>query len=217
MPSPIGEPAYHAIYIEESKMNSQERAQLEQFLEGLVAVQGVKKLRDADQFIRQAVARQPDAAYLLVQRCMLLGMALSQANARIAALEESQGSSGSFLEGGYPSAPAGRYASPPPAMAAPAPPPMYAAPGGGLGSFLGQAAATAAGVAGGEFLFEGLEHLFGERNPGFGPEGLAGVPGEENVTINNYYENPDAPQEDMGDDDPSNYDNSSGNDDDSFV
>jgi hypothetical protein len=32
------------------------------------------------------------------------------------------------------------------------------------GSFLGQAAATAAGVAGGAFLFQGLEHLLGGRD-----------------------------------------------------
>jgi uncharacterized protein len=177
-------------------MNTQERAQLEQFLDGLVAVKGIKKLPDAEQLIRQAVARQPDAAYLLVQRCMLLDLALSQAKARIAALEEAQGSSGSFLEGGYQPNQAARYASPPPGAASPAPPPAYAAPaGGGGGSFLGQVAATAAGVAGGEFLFEGLEHLFGDRNTGFAPGGFLGVPNEE-VTINNYYGNADDPRRD---------------------
>jgi uncharacterized protein len=181
-------------------MDTQEREKLEQFLDGLVAVKGVNKLPEPEQLIRRAVAQQPDAVYLLVQRCMLLDLALSQAKARIAALEEAQGSSGSFLEGGYQPTPAPRYSSPPPGVAPPAPPPMYAAPvGGGAGSFLGQAAATAAGVAGGEFLFEGLEHLFGGHNPGFGPAGFAGAPNEE-VTINNYYENADdRHREDMSD------------------
>jgi len=80
--------------------------------------------------------------------------------------------------------------------------PAYGAPpvGGGFSSFLGQAAATAAGVAGGEFLFQGIENLFGHHGGGFAGGGLAGsgfggggleaVPTED-VTINNYY----APEE----------------------
>ena len=35
--------------------------------------------------------------------------------------------------------------------------------GAGTAGFLGQAAATAAGVAGGAFLFQGLENLFGSH------------------------------------------------------
>jgi uncharacterized protein len=55
-----------------------------------------------------------------------------------------------------------------------------------MGSFLGQAAATAAGVAGGEFLFQGLEDLFGgHHGSSFGPTPV-GAPPEE-VTVNNYY------------------------------
>jgi uncharacterized protein len=74
--------------------------------------------------------------------------------------------------------------------------PAYGAPpvGGGFSSFLGQAAATAAGVAGGEFLFQGIENLFGHHGGGFGGGfgggGLGAVPTED-VTINNYY----APEE----------------------
>ena len=84
--------------------------------------------------------------------------------------------------------------------------PAYGAPpvGGGFSSFLGQAAATAAGVAGGEFLFQGIENLFGHHGGGFAGGGPAGsgfgggfggggfeaVPTED-VTINNYY----APEE----------------------
>ena len=87
----------------------------------------------------------------------------------------------------------------PPAYA-PAYAPAYGAPpvGGGFSSFLGQAAATAAGVAGGEFLFQGIENMFGHHGGGgFGGEGFAGggFGGErfanagptEDVTINNYY------------------------------
>jgi uncharacterized protein len=73
--------------------------------------------------------------------------------------------------------------------------------GGGFSSFLGQAAATAAGVAGGEFLFQGIENMFGHHGGGFGGGGFGsgygagGSEGErfanagptEDVTINNYY------------------------------
>lgn len=51
---------------------------------------------------------------------------------------------------------------------------------------LGQAAATAAGVAGGEFLFQGLEHMFS-------PHGASAASHDaqpfipQDVTVNNYY------------------------------
>jgi len=101
------------------------------------------------------------------------------------------------------------YGAPPgygPAFGAPpAYAPSYGAPmGGGFSSFLGQAAATAAGVAGGEFLFQGIENMFGHHGgfggggfgggggPGFGGggyggEGFANAGPTEDVTINNYY------------------------------
>ena len=50
---------------------------------------------------------------------------------------------------------------------------------GGFGSFLRTAGTTAAGVAGGEFLFSGLSNMFGGGRGGFGGGG-------ENVTINEY-------------------------------
>src|SRR3954453_12061043 len=98
------------------------------------------------------------------------------------------------------------YGAPPgygPAYGAPpAYAPAYGAPmGGGFSSFLGQAAATAAGVAGGEFLFQGIENMFGHHGggggfggggvggPGFGGgyggEGFANAGPTEDVTINN--------------------------------
>lgn len=187
-------------------MNPQERAELENFLDQLVQIRGVEKIAEADGMIRRAVDRQPDAAYLLVQRAMLLGRALKQAKAQIAELEQAQqepsreflGSSASSSWSA--SAPAG-----PSAMAAPARPPTGASPSfqpaaptgwpvagpGGGSSFLGQAAATAAGVAGGAFLFEGIESLFGHH----GSQPMGYEPAPEDVTINNYYVNEDHPDE----------------------
>ena len=64
-----------------------------------------------------------------------------------------------------------------PAAGAPAPmAPMQAAPAGGGGpGFLGQAAATAAGVAGGMFLFNGLQHWGGHAG-GAGKSLMDGSP-----------------------------------------
>jgi uncharacterized protein len=188
-------------------MNAQERSLLQNFLAQLAQVRGVNKDPEANELISQALARQPDAGYLLVQRALLLDQALEQAKARIAQLEQSQSPSGrGFLD------PAGSgWASPPgqssqnePWGRPSAPPPQYAggpafypaaapAPSSGFSSFLGQAAATAAGVAGGEFLFQGIENLIGHREGGFA--GTA-VP-EEDVTVNNYFFPDESPRDEF--------------------
>lgn len=203
-------------------MNPQERSLLENFLAQLVQVRGVNKDPEADRMIAQAVRQQPDSTYLLVQRALLLTQALDQAKARIAALEQAEGARGQgFLDAGAsgwanpsgqsPSGPSSfrgqpstqnpGYGPPPSAYspyAAPAAYP-YSAPaaypaqgGGGFSGFLGQAAATAAGVAGGEFLFQGIENLFGHHGGGFFPSESPAPYPTEDVTINNYnYNSPD--------------------------
>jgi len=89
-------------------------------------------------------------------------------------------------------------ASPPPAYGQPQPqyaPQGYgpAAGGGVLGSmgaggggFLRQAATTAAGVAGGALLFEGISSLFGHQ-AGAGLIGGQAMPGLGETVVNNYY------------------------------
>ena len=59
-------------------------------------------------------------------------------------------------------------------------------PGGG-GSFLRTAATTAAGVAAGAFLFQGVESMFGGHGSGFGGGGFGGGH-EGGSVVNNYYE-----------------------------
>jgi hypothetical protein len=116
--------------------------------------------------IRGALERQPDAAYLLVQRSLILGQALEQAKARIAELEQNQQSS--FLDSGTSgaSAPASQK------TAAPERPPVgYSGPSSqlpdslptgapmspepsresGTGGFLGQAAARLPALRVGHF------------------------------------------------------------------
>lgn len=195
-------------------MTPQEREQLTQFLKQLADVRAGEKNAEADALIREAAARQPDAAYLLVQRAMLVEQALNAAKAQIAQLQgqlqAQQGGgrgAGSFLGGGNPwaldAAPpapagvpgAGNYQTPRGGAmfnAAPAPAPS----GGGAGSFLGNVATTAAGVVAGSFLFQGLESLLGGHHAS--PSSLWGDAGAgehvaEQTIINNYYDS--APDE----------------------
>jgi uncharacterized protein len=190
-------------------MNQQERDQLNQLLKPLVEFKLSNKDLEAESLIRDAVARQPDAAYLLVQRVMLLEHALNNAKARIEELQKTGQTTGSFL-GSDPWAQPASGSGPVPGVGA-YQQPRYAAPAqaqyqpqpqagsgifGGGSSFLGNLATTAAGVAAGGFLFQGLENLFGHHNSGFGGAGFGGSSfgqqpfGEEiseTTVINNYY------------------------------
>lgn len=155
-------------------MNTQEREQLTGFLQQLTQAQAAQKDSEADALIREACLRQPDAAYLLVQRAMLLGRALEDAQTRItrlqAELAQAQPGSSGFLDpnawgnaGAVRSAPATQAAAPcaaapTPAAAAPAPAPS--AWGSGM---LGNIATTAAGVVAGGFLFQGISHLMSNQ------------------------------------------------------
>lgn len=199
-------------------MTLQERDQLTQFLKQLGDARVGEKSAEADKLIRETVAKQPDAAYLLVQRAMLVEQALNTAKAQIAQLQsqlqaQAPGTNrgGGFLGGGNPWAQsldggqgvgvpgAGNYQMPARGgafNAAPAAP----ASGGGVGSFLGSVATTAAGVVAGGFLFQGLENLLGNHHSPLSPP-WGGSPAEtvsEQTIINNYY---DSPREELASDD----------------
>ena len=68
-------------------MTPDERDLLTRFLSDLTQLRGVAKDPEAAALIEQAVARQPDAAYLLVQHSLLADQALHAAQDRIADLE----------------------------------------------------------------------------------------------------------------------------------
>ncbi|MGC0151615.1 DUF2076 family protein [Chromobacterium vaccinii] len=230
-------------------MTPQENQALQTFLTQLVQARGVAKDPQAEAAILQAAAQQPDAAYLLVLRCMQQEQALAAANAQIAKLQADLqaarsaqapvGAPGTFLDpnagaawGAPPPAPA--YAPRPAAPAYPPAAPAYQQPapayqqapaqssgflGGGVGSFLGNVATTAAGVAAGTFLVQGIENLFGGHSSHGGGQSQAGydapAPTEQNITVNNYYESDSqdggdyqdtgASQDDYASDDDSNY------------
>lgn len=197
-------------------MTSQEQQWLDEFLQRLAGAPATAKDPQADAMIRERLAAQPDTTYLLVQRALLLERALHDARQQIAQLQQQvQGQGGgSFLgqgldtqfgRGPAPSAPnAPAYAAPAaPAYAAAAPAQpgwrerlfggpaaAQAAPASTGGSFLGNAAASAAGVAGGMFLFNGIENMLGHRSAGNNWLGGSNPPQVvENVTQNFYDDN----------------------------
>ena len=165
-------------------MAPQDTQMLQDFLNQLTRAQVATKDHEAQILIARAFAQQPDAAYLVVQRALLLEQALKQAQAQIAQLQQQSCSIvGTRAWNPEPrpapgAAPATADALPPRAV------PPSAEAGSPWGSFLGNAAATAAGIAGGAFLFHGLENMFGHGG-GFS---AANAPAEmvENVTVNNY-------------------------------
>ena len=153
---------------------------LHDFLGQLVQARGLKKDPEADALIQRAVEQQPDAAYLLVQRVLLMEQALNSAKSQIAALENQlrqqpqyqhqQQQGGGFLENVFGHR---RHVSHPQSQHMSY---QHAYPGsmgggmpgflrsGGGGGLLGSIAATAAGVAAGSFLFHGLDNLFHDHD-----------------------------------------------------
>ncbi|MFZ6757309.1 DUF2076 domain-containing protein [Undibacterium sp. Ji50W] len=184
-------------------MSPQETQVLQNFLDQLVKVQGISKDVQAQSLINDAVSKQPDASYLLVQRALLLDQALAQANSQITSLQTELRELQASKNNGYGSS-AGNFldpatsawgnssssrpiqaataattatsvtGSPLPGYSGMQPPPlpvstMAATPassffGGTGGSMLGTVAATAAGVAAGAFLFQGIGHLMGNQS-----------------------------------------------------
>jgi uncharacterized protein len=222
-------------------MTPEEQNLISGLFDRLAQASNQPKDAEADQLIKNKVAEIPSSPYLLAQSALVMQQALSNAQSRIAALEKqvaeakagagSQQTGGSFLSGvaslfgGGQSHGQPQHATPPPPPpAAPTPPmmqppqpPAYAypppAPRSG-GGFLQGALTTAAGVAGGALLFQGIESLIG-HNPGpfagtLSPSGgfLGGDRPVENTEItNNYYTegdqnrdqlDPNEPQTDQG-------------------
>jgi hypothetical protein len=187
-------------------MSPQESQTLQNFLSQLAQARGVVKDPEADALIMRAVSQQLDAAYLLVQRALLLEQALDAAKAQISTLQNQvqsmqSGRSGGFLDSanawGNSASGMPRQTMQPTATtmqhgAAVMPAaPLAATPGflgGGAGNILGTIAATAAGVAGGAFLFHGIENLMGHHgSSGFSGQqhGAAALP-PENTGAGNH-------------------------------
>ena len=113
-----------------------------------------------------------------------------------------------------PQAMAPQYADPQAGQYAPPQRPGFFGGGGGS-SFLGNMAATAAGVAGGAFLFQGIESLMGHHGGANGFMGQNGGLPVENTTVNNFYgsENEGSQERLLSDDSGAGSDNFLGSDD----
>jgi len=217
-------------------MTPQERELIQGVFDRLARAGAGAKDAEAEALIRELTARQPDAAYGLVQAVIVQDMGLNQAQQKITDLQRQlddararpappAAGGGSFLGGFSPwgggSVPrSGAPGAPPMQAQAPSFTPAWGGaqqqpqPVSGTGGFLRSAASMAAGVAGGALIAEGLSSLFGGHHGGFGggfgggsPWG--GAPSEivENTTVNNYYGDQSA-QDDNGVQDAS-YDDSS--------
>lgn len=174
--------------------------QEEQLLNSLAArvnqTQLQEKDPDAEEFLRRSLGSNPDSIYILAQTVLVQNIALEQAKAQVAQLQQqaqqpppARATSflGSLLGHRDPAPPATppqpgyqpvdpqyvqpQYVQPPPQYGAPA----YGQPQyipAGQPSFLRGAMQTAAGVAAGALAFEGVESVLhglgGFGHPGFG-------------------------------------------------
>jgi hypothetical protein len=185
-------------------MTPQERQLLDELFDRLTSLENAPRDADAVRAINEGLQRAPNALYPLVQTALVQDEALKRADARIRELENEldiepgePAKQAGFLDnmrdaligkreahGSVPTVRAGIA----PAAASPwgntgAQPAGYAAapqapePLAG-GSFLGTAAATAAGVVGGALLMNSFRGMFGGHNSGHSAfdSGNAGTP-----------------------------------------
>lgn len=162
-------------------MTPQERQLLTTFLQQLAQTRADPKDPEADALIRDAISRQADANYLLVQRAAGLDLALKAMQAHAAKLQAEldharHGDGTSFLGNSNSwgrAAPAANAAQEPSASS----PQRYgkgvaragtsAVPASPWGSgMLATLATTAAGVVAGSFLYQGIQQLMGHHNAG---------------------------------------------------
>src|SRR5580658_6602828 len=167
-------------------MTPQEQQLIDGLIDRIRNTQVTDKDLDAERYLQQGFAGNPDALYILAQTVLVQQYGLNQAQQQIeqlqAALDEArqhvqQSGGGSFLSKifGGPGTQQTQYQPnnpgyPPPYAPAYAPAytqPAYPQPGGG--SFLRGALQTAAGVAIGEMAFDSVESLF--HGFGGGPYG----------------------------------------------
>src|SRR5262245_18860435 len=166
-------------------MTPEERNLVIELFDRLATLEDAQRDPEAERLIRDGLRQAPNAAYALVQTVLVQDEALKRADARIRELES--GSSAepappetSFLGGvresffgkreGRGSVPSVRPGEPAPMSSAwqtQATQPMPAAPAGAPmapgGSFIGTAAAAAAGVVGGSLLLRSLPSMVGHQ------------------------------------------------------
>ena len=175
-------------------MTLQEKELLTRFLQQLGSARTADTDAEAESLIRDACSRQPDAAYLLVQRAIQLEQLLQGSQTEVhklrAELEQArpEGRRG-FLNDPYAwgsrSDAASAARSGQRAAAAPA-------RGSSWGSGLfGNIAATAAGVIAGSFLFQGIQGLMNRdetpaASDAFAPDGAQHAQADQPELLNSF-------------------------------
>jgi hypothetical protein len=172
-------------------MTPQERQLVTELFDRLATLENTPRDSDAERAVLEGLRRAPNATYALVQTALVQDEALKRADDRIGELEarlseDSAPRPGGFLDNmraallGRAEPPGGSVPSVRPQVqsqgAAPAPSMagQGGAPSGGGSSFLGTAAAGAAGVIGGSLLLNsirsmmGPSHGSGAADPAFG-------------------------------------------------
>jgi uncharacterized protein len=172
-------------------MTPEERNLVTELFDRLATLEDAQRDPEAERLIKDGLRQAPNAPYALVQTVLVQDEALKRADARIRELEgaaaaDTAARDASFLGGvreslfgrreGRGSVPSVRPAEAAPGVssawrtgapaAGPAPAPMatpMAAPMARGGSFLGTAAAAAAGVIGGSLLLDGIRSMMGHQ------------------------------------------------------
>jgi hypothetical protein len=172
-------------------MTPEERNLVTDLFDRLARLEESPRDREAERLIQDGLRQAPNATYALVQTTLIQDEALKRADGRIRELEAQLGTGaepprqGGFLEsmresvfgrreapraGSVPTVRPGGESAPmgaPPAYRTDAPsmaqaPMMGQQPSAG-GSFLGTAAATAAGVIGGSLMMDSIRSMMGHR------------------------------------------------------
>jgi uncharacterized protein len=171
-------------------MTPEERSLVTDLFDRLARLEESPRDREAERLIQDGLRQAPNATYALVQTTLIQDEALKRADGRIRELEAQLGDGaepprqGGFLEnmresmfgrreapraGSVPTVRPGGEGAPmgaPPAYRTEAQPmaqaPMMGQPAAG-GSFLGTAAATAAGVIGGSLMMDSIRSMMGHR------------------------------------------------------
>jgi hypothetical protein len=165
-------------------MTPQESQLVSDLFRRLASLENSPRDGDAERVIRDGLKTSPNAVYALVQTVLVQDEALKRADARIQELEGggAPARSGGFLDSmrdmlsGRPSGSVpnsgSRWGTQPqqPLQATPQGP----APGERGGSFLGTAAAAAAGVIGGSLLMNSIGSMFGHHGQAFGGQAFGG-------------------------------------------
>jgi uncharacterized protein len=168
-------------------MTPQERDLVTELFDRLATIENQPRDGDAERTIIEGLRRAPNATYALVQTALVQDEALRRADARIQELQARLGDAPAarptgFLDGmrdallgrprgSVPSVRPGQVPGQAPVgagEAAPAPGAWRPGPVAPGGSFLGTAAAAAAGVIGGSLLLDGIRSMMGPGHGGFG-------------------------------------------------